>query len=97
MIEPFDVFSVFEYTYIAAVVLCIEFIKLYFRASGTWSKTLLTLGVALGMAAVFILFHHFWGEEANNLIYAQKLLVSFFGVTALYSVIVKPLLDKLKR
>ena len=97
MIEPLDVFQVFEYSYIAAVVLCIEFIKLYVPMSGTWSKTLLTLGVAIGMAAIFILLHHFYGDEANNLIYAQKLLVSFFGVTALYSVIVKPILDKLKK
>lgn len=100
MVDAFDVFALFDYYYIAAVVLAIEFLKIYIPKTGTMQKAILTLLVAIFMAGLFIGIKAIFkqpGVPINMEAYIKQLMVSFFGVTALYSIIVKPILDKLKK
>lgn len=95
--DPLLIFELFDYYYIVAVILSIEFMKVYVPRMNAVDKRILTLLSAVSVAAAFIGLKLYMNRDGATEEYAQKLLISFFGVTSLYEFIVKPILAKVKK
>lgn len=89
MLEQINFVELFELSYILAVFLLIQVIKNYFPAANLWDKRLITLCVALCVAVVFILGHHYLGGSEDNESYAKRLFLSFLLTVGFYDYIYK--------